>query len=107
MKLILAATAAAAAIALGACSPGANDKQAMIDSCVKDSQDKAVCTCMVNEFEKNLDKESFAAMAKASTKGEEAVQQEFIASLTPEKMMKFGQVMASAGQKCTAPSQPS
>ena len=82
-------------IALAGCSGGtAAGKTAMIDSCVKESQDKKLCSCMVDELEKGLDKETFAA-----AKGEE-LSPEYISKMKPEQMTSLMTATMAAGQKC-------
>jgi len=98
MKKILAVMALGAALA--SCSGGtAAGKTAMIDSCVKESQDKKKCSCMVDELEKGLDKETFAAITTAAAKGEE-LSQEYLQSMKPEQMTSLMTATMTAGQKC-------
>jgi hypothetical protein len=98
MKKILVATALG--LALAACSPTGAGKTAMVDSCVKEGQDKALCTCMVNEFEKNLDKETFAALTKAAASGQD-VSDDFVQNMKPEQMASFMAATMAVGQKCS------
>jgi hypothetical protein len=98
MMKILAVMALGAALA--GCSGGnAAGKTAMVDSCVKESQDKKMCSCMVDELEKGLDKETFAAITTAAAKGEE-LSPDYISKMKPEQMTSLMTATMTAGQKC-------
>src|SRR5262245_19101068 len=85
--------AAAAAVMLSACIPGAGgDKQAFIDGCVKGGDDKKTCECVGTEFEKTIDKQAFHAMAlQAAGKTEEA--DKIINALPVDKQMAMATAM--------------
>jgi hypothetical protein len=89
---------AAAVVALAACT-GGGGKQAMIEKCAKDGQDKKMCECIVTELEKNMDKKAFAVFSKASVQ-DNADSQKAMMELTPAQQASMMTATMGAGMKC-------
>jgi hypothetical protein len=89
--------AAVAALGLAAC--GGGGKQALVNSCVKEGTDKKVCTCTIDEAEKNMDKKAFAALTKAAAKGEGAMDNA-MGDLPMDQQMAAGMALVGAAMKC-------
>lgn len=84
-------------LAVAACS-GGNGKSDLIKACVKEGEDKEMCTCVADSLEKKLDKDTFKLIAKAA-KNENAKTDELDALPLDEKMA-VGAAMMSAGINC-------
>ena len=87
--------ASVALLSLSACS-GGGGKKALVDSCMDDGAATAKqCNCLVDTLEENLDKETFATLAKAAKDGDDDLD-----NLPPAVQMKVGMSMLGAVAKC-------
>ena len=89
--------AAVAAVALTAC--GGSPKVAMVKACTDSGESDANCTCIGDSLEKNLDKETFKAVATAMAGGEEAGNK-MMEELPAEKQGAVMGALMSAGMGC-------
>jgi hypothetical protein len=86
--MIRIVTAAGAALVLScACGAvGGGDKQAIVDECVKQGDDRKQCECIATAMEQHMDKDLFhAAALEAQGKSEEA--QKLAEKIGPHKAM--------------------
>jgi hypothetical protein len=95
MKKIL--FAAVAALALTAC--GGSPKTAMVKACTESGESDANCTCIADSLEKNLDADTFKAVATAMAAGEEAGNK-MMEELPAEKQGAVMGALMSAGMGC-------
>jgi hypothetical protein len=97
IRILMAA--GAAALFASACSAAGGDKAALIEACKKDGDDQKTCDCVANEFEKNLDKDAFHAMAlSAQGKSEEA--EKILTALPMDKQMQMATAAMGVMMKC-------
>jgi hypothetical protein len=85
IRIVMAA--GAALVLSSACGAvGGSDKQAIIDECVKQGDDRKQCECIATAMETHMDKELFhAAALEAQGKSEEA--QKLAEKIGPDKAM--------------------
>ncbi|MBY9065288.1 hypothetical protein K1X12_00165 [Hyphomonas sp. WL0036] len=95
----MAIVAGALALALTACGGTGSSKAAMVKACSDAGEDKAMCTCLADGLEKNLDAKTFSTVAKAMSKGEEDGQK-MIENLPAEEQGKIMGAMMTVGMSC-------
>lgn len=95
----LAILAGALALALTACGGTGGSKAAMVKSCTDAGEDSAMCTCIADGLEKNLDAKTFNTVAKAMAAAEGAGD-DMIESLPAEDQTKIMGAMMSVGMTC-------
>ena len=78
--------AGAAVVLASACNAAGGDKQALIDECVKQGDDRKQCECIATAMETHMDKDLFhAAALEAQGKSDEA--QKLAEKIGPDKAM--------------------
>lgn len=97
IRIVMAA--GAAALFASACSAAAGDKAALIESCKKEGESAKTCECVAGEFEKNLDKDAFHAMALAAS-GKEEEADKIMNALPMDKQMQMATAAMGAMMKC-------
>lgn len=95
----VAILAGAFALALTACGGTGGSKASMVKACTDAGEDQAMCTCIADGLEKNLDAKTFKTVAKAMAEGEEKGSQA-IESLPAEEQTKIMGAMMSTGMSC-------
>lgn len=85
--------AAIAALAVTGCGlAGPSDHQVLVNSCVAEGENEAVCSCIADAYEENLTPELFRKTAQAvGREGKNTMS--FIAELTLEEQMSFASVL--------------
>lgn len=91
--------AGALALALTACGGTAGSKASMVKACTDAGEDKAMCSCIADGLEKNLDAKTFNTVAKAMAQGEEKGG-DVINNLPAEEQSKIMGAMMSTGMQC-------
>jgi hypothetical protein len=91
--------AAAAAAFASACSAAGGDKAAIVAACTKEGESQKNCECVATEFEKNLDKEAFHAMALGA-QGKEEEADKIMNALPMDKQMAMATAAMGAMMKC-------
>ncbi len=84
------------ALALTACG-GGGGKSAIVNACVEEGEDKAMCSCMADALEEGTDEETFALIAKGAKGGDVEASME---ELPMDKKMSLAMVMMGAATKC-------
>lgn len=91
--------AGALTLALAACGGTGGAKASMVKSCTDAGEDKAMCSCIADGLEKNLDAKTFNTVAKAMAQGEEKGG-DAIESLPAAEQSKIMGAMMSVGMTC-------
>lgn len=95
----MAILAGALALAITACGGTGGAKASMVNACTEAGEDKAMCACIADGLEKNLDAKTFNTVAKAMAQGEEKGG-EAIESLPAEQQSKIMGAMMTVGMSC-------
>lgn len=95
----MAFVAGALALALTACGGTGGSKAAMVNACTDAGEDKAMCTCIADGLEENLDAKTFNTVASAMSKGDEEGQK-MIEGLPADEQGKIMGAMMSVGMSC-------
>jgi hypothetical protein len=98
MKRVIIAATLALGFVLTACG-GGGDKARMVKACIGGGESEALCSCLADGLEKNLDAETFRALARAS--GDEAADK-VLENLSADKQMQAFGALMSAGMACAA-----
>ena len=94
-----AIVAGAMALALAACGGTGGAKASMVKACTDAGEDQAMCTCIADGLEKNLDAKTFNTVAKAMAQGEEEGGKA-LEALPAEEQSKIMGAMMSVGMTC-------
>lgn len=95
----LAIAAGAMALVLAACGGTGGSKAAMVKACTDSGEDAAMCTCLADGLEENLDAKTFNTVADAMAAGEEAGS-DIIENLPAEEQSKVMTAMMTVGMGC-------
>ncbi|PKP80686.1 MAG: hypothetical protein CVT79_13780 [Alphaproteobacteria bacterium HGW-Alphaproteobacteria-18] len=95
----MAILAGALALAVTACGGTGGAKASMVKSCIDAGEDKAMCTCLADGLEKNLDAKTFSTVAKAMAQGDDKGG-EIIEKLPADQQGKIMGAMMSTGMQC-------
>ncbi|OYW88037.1 MAG: hypothetical protein B7Z22_03270 [Hyphomonas sp. 32-62-5] len=95
----VAILAGALALALTACGGTGGSKASMVKACTDAGEDQAMCTCIADGLEENLDAKTFNTVAKAMAAAEGAGD-DVIESLPAEEQTKIMGAMMSVGMSC-------
>lgn len=95
----MAILTSALALALAACGGTGGAKASMVKACTDAGEEQAMCTCIADGLEKNLDAKTFNTVAKAMEQGEEDGGAA-IEALPVEEQSKIMGAMMSVGMTC-------
>jgi hypothetical protein len=84
-----------------ACGDGAAGKEAWIKQCAKGGDDRATCTCVADELQKNLDPEAFKEMTLTAQGKPEQAKKIHDRMPVDRQMAKLPVALKAAG-KCAA-----
>ena len=91
--------AGALALALTACGGTGGAKASMVKACTDAGEEVAMCNCIADGLEENLDPKTFNTVAQAIAEGEEKGGAA-IESLPADEQSKIMGAMMSTGMQC-------